>query len=155
MNRGSANDRKLAAIMVADVVGFSRLMERNESETFARLRRFREEITFPKIEEHGGRVVKTTGDGFLAEFGSAVAAVKCGIEIQRNVIEVESEQADADRIRFRIGLNVGDIIMDGEDVAGDGVNIAARLEPLSPADGMCIASSVREQIRDDLGVRFE
>jgi class 3 adenylate cyclase len=153
--RGSANDRKLAAIMVADVVGFSRLMERDESLTFARLRRLREEVTFPKIEEHGGRLVKTTGDGFLAEFGSAMAAVKCGIEIQRNVVEVEAEQADADRIRFRIGLNVGDIIIDGDDVAGDGVNIAARLETLSPADGMCIASSVREQIRDDLGVRFE
>lgn len=141
--------------MVADVVGFSRLMERDESLTFARLRRLREEVTVPKIEEHGGRLVKTTGDGFLAEFGSAMAAVRCGIEIQRNVIEVEEEQADADRIRFRIGLNVGDIIIDGEDVAGDGVNIAARLEALSPADGMCISSSVREQIRDDLGVRFE
>lgn len=141
--------------MVADVVGFSRLMERDESQTFARLRRLREEVIFPKIDEHGGRLVKTTGDGFLAEFGSAIAAVKCGIEIQRNVIEVESEHADADRIRFRVGLNVGDIIIDGEDVAGDGVNIAARLETLSPPDGMCIASSVHEQIRDDLGVRFE
>jgi class 3 adenylate cyclase len=141
--------------MVADVVGYSRLMERNESQTFARLRRLRDEVSCPKIEEHGGRVVKTTGDGFLAEFGSAMAAVMCGIQIQRNVIEVEEEQADADRIRFRIGLNVGDIIIDGEDVAGDGVNIAARLEALSPPDGMCISASVREQIRDDLGVRFE
>ncbi len=141
--------------MIADVAGSSRLMERNESQTFERLRRIREEVTFPKIEEYGGRVVKTTGDGFLAEFGSAIAAVRCGIEIQRKVIELEASQADVDRIHFRIGLNVGDIIVDGEDVAGDGVNIAARLETLSPLDGMCLSSSVREQIRDDLGVGFE
>jgi class 3 adenylate cyclase/TolB-like protein len=153
--QGSAPNRKLAAIMIADVAGFSRLMERDESLTFARLRRLREEVNFPKIEEHGGRVIKTTGDGFIAEFGSATAAVRCGIEIQRSVIELESGQTDSDRIRFRIGIHVGDILIDGEDIAGDGVNIAARLESLSPVDGICISSSVREQIRSDLGVSFE
>ena len=155
MTQGSAPRRKLAAIMIADVASFSRLMERDESLTFARLRRLREEINFPKVEEHGGRVIKTTGDGFLADFGSATAAVRCGIEIQRSVIELESGQAEEDRIRFRIGINVGDILIDGDDIAGDGVNIAARLESLSPVDGICISSSVREQIRSDLGVRFE
>src|SRR5512142_104390 len=155
MTQGSATTRKLAAIMLADVAGFSHLMERDESLTFARLRRLREEVILPRVEEYGGRVIKTTGDGFLADFGSATAAVQSGIEIQRSVIELESGQADSDRIRFRIGINVGDILIDGEDVAGDSVNIAARLESLAPADGICISSSVREQIRVDLGVSFE
>ncbi len=155
MIQGSIPSRRLAAIMIADVAGFSRLMERDESLTFARLRRLREEVSFPKVEEHGGRVIKTTGDGFLACFDSATGAVMCGIEIQRSVVELESAQADSDRIRFRIGINIGDILIDGEDVVGDGVNIAARLESLSPVDGICISLSVREQIRDDLGVKFE
>ncbi len=135
--------------MFADVAGFSRLMERNESLTFSRLRRLREEVNFLKVEEYGGRVIRATGDGFLAEFGSALAAVRCGLDIQRTVIELESGQAMADRIRFRIGINVGDVIVDGDDVAGDGVNIAARLEALAPVDGICVSSIVREQIRDD------
>ena len=155
LSQDSLVNRMLAAIMIADVAGFSRLMERNESLTFARLRRLREEVYFPKVDEHGGRVIKTTGDGFLAVFSSAVAAVKCGMEIQRSITDLESTQHDADRIRFRIGINVGDILIDGEDVAGDGVNIAARLEPLSPVDGICVSSSVREQIRGDLGIGFE
>lgn len=155
MTEGATTDRKLAAIMIADVAGFSRLMERDESLTFARLRRLREEINFPKVEDHGGRIIKTTGDGFLAEFGSATAAVRCGIDIQRSICALEAIRLNADRIQFRIGINVGDVIVDGEDVAGDGVNIAARLEPLSPVNGICISASVREQIRDDLGVSFE
>ena len=154
MSHDSATNRKLAAIMIADVAGFSRLMERDESLTFTRLRYLREDVTFPKIEEYGGRVIKTTGDGFMAEFSSAIAAVRCGIGIQRSVSELEAGQADSVRIHFRIGLNVGDIIIDGEDVAGDGVNIAARLEALSPLDGLCVSSSVHEQIRDDVGVAF-
>jgi TolB-like protein len=135
--------------MFADVAGFSRLMERNESLTFSRLRRLREEVNLLKVEEYGGRIIRTTGDGFLAEFGSAIAAVRCGIDIQRTVVELESGQAEADRIRFRIGINVGDIIVDGDDVAGDGVNIAARLEALAPVDGICVSSMVHDQIRDD------
>lgn len=143
--------RRLAAIMFADVAGFSRLMERNEALTFSRLRRLREEVNFVKVEEYGGRVIRATGDGFLAEFGSATAAVQCGLDIQRTVIELEQGQPTSDRIRFRIGINVGDIIVDGEDIAGDGVNIAARLEALAPVDGVCVSAMVREQIRDDLG----
>ena len=148
-------ERKLAAIMIADVAGFSRLMEHDESLTFARLRRLREEVAQPKVVEHGGRLIKTTGDGFLAEFPSATAALKCGIDIQRNVVSLEADRSVETRIRFRIGINVGDIIIDGDDVAGDGVNIAARLEPLAPTDGICISGYVREQIHDDLGVTFE
>ncbi|MES2197452.1 MAG: adenylate/guanylate cyclase domain-containing protein [Pseudomonadota bacterium] len=137
--------------MFADVAGFSRMMERNEALTFSRLRRLREEVNFLKVEEHGGRVIRTTGDGFLAEFVSAIAAVQCGLDIQRTVMELERGRAPSDRIRFRIGINVGDIIVDGDDIAGDGVNIAARLEALAPVDGICVSSTVREQVRDDFG----
>lgn len=148
-------ERKLAAIMIADVAGFSRLMEHDESLTFARLRRLREEVIQPKVGEHGGRLIKTTGDGFLAEFPSATAALKCGIDIQRKAVALEANRSAETRIRFRIGINVGDIIIDGDDVAGDGVNIAARLEPLARPDGICISGYVREQIHDDLSVSFE
>ncbi len=140
--------------MIADVAGFSRLMERDESRTFDRLAKLREQVAYAKVAEHGGRIIKTTGDGFLADFSSAIAAVRCGVEIQRSVVASEADHAEADRIRFRIGINVGDIIIDGHDVAGDGVNIAARLESMAPIDGLCVSSSVREQIRDDLGIVF-
>ena len=148
----SATERRLAAIMVADVAGSSRLMERDETSTFARLRQVREEVTHRKVGEHGGRLVKTTGDGFLAEFASATAAVRCALDIQRDMIAREAGRSPDTRIRLRIGINVGDIIVDGDDVAGDGVNIAARLEPLAPPDGVCISASVQEQLHDDLGV---
>jgi hypothetical protein len=141
--------------MIADVAGFSRLMEKNESLTFQRVHRLQEEVTHVKVRDYGGRIIKTTGDGFLAEFPSATEALKCGIDIQRTVVAQESAQPAEDRIRLRIGINVGDVIVDGTDVAGDGVNIAARLESMAPLDGLCISSSVREQIRDVLGVSFE
>ena len=144
--------RKLAAIMMADIAGFSRLMERDESATFARLQHLRDAITQPKIDAYGGRLVKTTGDGFLAEFASATAALQCALDIQRDLITHEAERNAAERIRLRIGINVGDIIVDGDDVAGDGVNIAARLEALAPPGGICISGTVREQIHDDLGI---
>jgi adenylate cyclase len=147
-----ATERKLAAIMVADVAGFSRMMERDESLTFARLRQLRDEVTHRKVGEHGGRLIKTTGDGFLAEFPSAADAVQCALDIQRDVVAREAERSVDTRIRLRIGINVGDIIVDGDDVAGDGVNIAARLEPLAPLDGICISAYVREQIHDELGI---
>src|SRR6476659_1647753 len=140
--------------MVADITGFSRLMEREESLTFARLRQLREEVTHCKVQQHGGRLIKTTGDGFLAEFASAVAAVRCAIDIQRDVVGREAVRSVDTRIRLRIGINVGDVIIDGDDVAGDGVNIAARLESLAPPDGICISAYVREQIHDELGTSF-
>lgn len=151
----ATHERRLAAIMIADVAGFSRLMELAESQTFERVRRMREEITNPTVEKSGGRIIKTTGDGFLAEFVSAIAALRCGIEIQRKLIALEADQPVETRIRLRIGINVGDIIIDGTDIAGDGVNIAARLESMAPVDGICISSMVHDQIRDDLGVVFQ
>ena len=146
--------RRLAAVMFADVAGFSALMERSESTTFSRLRRLREEVCAPIIEAHSGRFVKSTGDGFLAEFQSAAAAVRCGVQIQTETIGIEAAQLPGDRIHFRIGINLGDVIVDGTDIAGDGVNIAARLEGLSPVGGLCVSSAVFEQLRDDVGVSF-
>jgi adenylate cyclase len=140
--------------MLADIAGFSSLMERDESATFERVRSLREVLVAPKVAEYGGRVIKTTGDGFLAEFPSATAALRCGIEIQRQNHSDELSQAERDRIHMRIGINVGDIIIDGDDVAGDGVVIAARLEPLAPLDGICVSSTVREHIRQELGVEY-
>lgn len=152
----SADDetRRLSAIMLADIAGFSSLMERDELGTFSRVRSLRETLAAPTIGRHGGRVVKTTGDGFLAEFPSAIAAVKCGIELQRSIHACELERAVDTRLHLRIGINVGDVIVDGDDLAGDGVNIAARLEPLSPRDGLCVSGTVRDHIREDLGVEY-
>ena len=144
--------RKLAAIMMADIAGFSRLMERDESATFARLQHLRDAVTQPKIDAYGGRLVKTTGDGFLVEFASATDALCCAIDIQRDLTAREAERSTDDRMRLRIGINVGDIIVDGDDIAGDGVNIAARLETLALPGGICISGTVREQIHDDLGI---
>ena len=149
---GNGLEHRLAAIVVADIVGFSRLMERDEAVTFSRLRQLREEVTEPKIHAYGGRVIKTTGDGFLAEFTSAAAALRCAIDIQREAIAREGGRGSDARIRLRIGINVGDIIVDGDDVVGDGVNIAARLEALAQPDGICLSQTVREQIHDDLGI---
>jgi TolB-like protein len=147
--------RRLVAIMIADTVGFSRLMEQDESGTFARLRSLRDEIALPGVAAEAGTVIKTTGDGFLAEFPSAHAAMRAAIAIQRAMLAREVATPPETRIRLRIGVHLGDILADGDDIAGDGVNIAARLEPLAPADGICISAAVREQIRDDLGVVFE
>lgn len=141
--------------MVADIAGFSRLMELAESQTFTRARQVRDDITTPKVEEYGGRIIKTTGDGFLAEFASSAAALRCGIDIQRSLIALEADQPGETRIHLRIGINIGDIIIDGNDIAGDGVNVAARLEAMAPLDGLCISSMVHDQIRDDLGVAFK
>ena len=148
-------ERKLAAIMVADIAGFSSLMERDESATFERIKTLRDTLITPKVAEHGGRVIKTTGDGFLAEFPSATAALQCGISIQRHNQSREEALPAEDRIHMRIGINVGDIIIDGTDVAGDGVVIAARLEPLAPRDGICVSATVREHIRQELGIEYE
>jgi len=146
--------RRLAAVMVADIAGFSSLMEKDESGTFARVRTLREQLIAPRVAEHGGRIIKTTGDGFLAEFPSATSALRCGVEIQRANRAQEASRPEAERIHMRIGLNVGDIIIDGDDIAGDGVIIAARLEPLAPPDGICVSGTVREHIRQDLGIEY-
>jgi adenylate cyclase len=147
--------RRLAAILAADVAGYSRLMGADEEGTLTRLKAHRRHIMDPKIREHNARIVKSTGDGLLVEFPSVVDAVRCAAEIQRLMVHREAEMADDARIRFRIGINLGDIIVDGADIFGDGVNVAARLEGLAEPGGICISRVVRDQIRGKLLYPFE
>jgi adenylate cyclase len=147
--------RRLAAILAADVAGYSRLMGADEEGTHERLKAHRRELVDPKISEHSGRIVKTTGDGMLAEFPSVVDAVRCAAELQRAMIDREAGVPEDRRIRFRIGINLGDVIVDGDDIFGDGVNVAARLEALAEPGGLCISRMVRDQIRDKLSYAFE
>jgi adenylate cyclase len=147
--------RRLAAILAADVAGYSRLMGADEEGTLERLKALRRELLDPKIAEHHGRIVKTTGDGMLVEFASVVDAVRCAAELQRAMIDREAGMPEERRIRFRIGINLGDIIVDGDDIVGDGVNVAARLEALADPGGLCISRMVRDQIRDKLAYAFE
>jgi adenylate cyclase len=147
--------RRLAAILAADVAGYSRLMGADEEGTHERLKAHRRELIEPKIGEHSGRIVKTTGDGLLVEFPSIVDAVRCAAELQRAMIDREASIAEDRRIRFRVGINLGDVIVDGGDIFGDGVNVAARLESLSDPGGMCVSRMVRDQIRDKLPYAFE
>src|SRR5215469_13992114 len=130
-----AQTRRLAAILAADVAGYSRLMGQDEEGTHERLKALRRELLDPKIAEHNGRIVKTTGDGMLAEFASVVDAVRCAVEIQRGMTDREPELPEERRIRFRIGVNLGDVIVEEHDIFGDGVNIAARLEALAEPGG--------------------
>ncbi len=146
--------RRLAAIVVADVVGYTRLMERDEAGTHARLSELRAHLIDPKIGEQGGRIVRTAGDGMLLEFTSASAALRFSIDIQREMHARNRDAAPDLRLDFRIGINLGDIIVEGNDIAGDGVNVAARLETLAEPGGICVSASVREQLHDDLGVQY-
>ncbi len=147
--------RKLAAILVADVVGYARLMEADEAGTIARLRAIREELIDPKIAEHGGRVVKTTGDGMLAEFPSAVAAVRNAVEVQRALAERDAGVPEERRIVFRVGINLGDVVVEGDDILGQGVNVAARLEGLAEPGGLCISQKVYDEVAGKLDLAFE
>src|ERR1700730_13596202 len=147
--------RRLAAILAADVAGDSRLMGADEEATHERLKAHRRELIDPKISEHSGRIVKTTGDGMLAEFPSVVDAVRLAAELQRGIFDREIAMPEHRRIRFRIGINLGDIIVENDDIFGDGVNVAARLEALSDPGGLCISRVVRDQIRDKLPYLFE
>ena len=146
--------RRLAAILAADVVGYSRLMGCDEVGTLRALKAHRRELVDTTIAEHHGRIVKTTGDGLLLEFASVVDAVACAVHIQRNMISRNATVAHEKRIVFRIGINVGDIIIDGDDIYGDGVNIAARLETLCEPGGVCISRAANDQIRDKLSIAF-
>jgi adenylate cyclase len=148
-------ERRLAAILAADVVGYSRLMGADEAGTLARLKAHRRELTDPKIAEHHGRIVKTTGDGVLVEFPSVVNAVQCAVEIQREMARRNADAPKERRIEFRIGINLGDIIIDGDDIFGDGVNIAARLEGLAEPGGICISGDVHRQVRGKLEIGFD
>jgi class 3 adenylate cyclase len=150
-----ASTRRLAAILAADVAGYSRLMCADEEGTHERLKAHRRELVDPKISEHTCRIVKTTGDGMLVEFASVVDAVRFAAELQRAMIDREAGMPEDRRIRFRVGINLGDVIVDGDDIFGDGVNVAARLEALAEPGGICISRMVRDQIRDKLSYAFE
>jgi adenylate cyclase len=147
-------ERRLAAILAADVAGYSRLMGADEEGTLERLKSHRRQLVDPKIGEHRGRIVKTTGDGALVEFPSIVDAARCAVEIQRAMVDRNTDVPENKRIAFRIGVNLGDVIIDGDDIYGDGVNIAARLEALAEPGGICISRVVRDQIRDKLPYPF-
>jgi TolB-like protein/class 3 adenylate cyclase/Tfp pilus assembly protein PilF len=156
MNSGRERvERRLAAILAADVAGYSRLMGEDEEGTLAALKAIRSELADPKIAEHRGRIVKTTGDGLLIEFASVVDAVRCAVELQREMAARNTYVPAASRIEFRIGINLGDVIIDGEDIYGDGVNVAARLEALAEPSGICVSKVVRDQVRDKVDLGFE
>src|ERR1700726_1482337 len=148
-------ERRLAAILAFDVAGYSRLMGADEEGTLARLKAYRRELIDPNIAEHRGPIVKTTGDGLLVEFASPVEAVRCAGEIQRAMREREGSLPEDRRIEIRVGINPGDVIIDEDDVYGDGVNIAARLEALADPGGVVISSAVFEQVRDRVSDSFE
>src|SRR5215813_9166077 len=147
--------RRLAAILAADVVGYSRLMGRDELGTFASLRALRTELIDPKITEHKGRVFNSTGDGILAEFPSVVNAVASAIDIQRSVQARNGDSSDEGAIRLRIGIHVGDVIVEGDDLFGEGVNVAARLEGMAPPGGVVVSGTVRDHLGNRLDLCFE
>ena len=148
-------DRRLAAILAADIAGYSRLMGVDEEGTLRQLKAHRRELVDPKITEHRGRIVKTTGDGMLVEFGSVVDAVRCAVDIQRSMAERNTSVPGDKRIEFRVGVNVGDIIIDGVDIFGDGVNIAARLEGIADLGGICISDDAHRQIRGKIDISYD
>src|SRR5262245_37312965 len=153
--RERAMERRLSAILTIDVAGYSRLMGEDEAGTLERLMAHRGELIDPKIAEHHGRIVKLIGDGALVEFASVVDAVSCAVDIQREMAVRIKESPAGQRIELRIGINIGDIIVEGNDIYGDGVNVAARLEAMAEPGGICISRSVRDQVRDKIKLTFE
>ena len=147
--------RRLAAILAADVVGYSRLVRADEEGTLDRLKALRADLIDPKISEHRGRIVKLMGDGMLAEFSSVDDAVRAAAEIQQDVTVQNARLADSERIAFRVGINLGDVVIDGDDIHGDGVNVAARLEALAQPGGICVSGKVYEEIRDRTDLIFD
>src|SRR5438105_14853835 len=145
--------RKLAASLAADIAGFSRLMGMDEAGTAKALREHRAAID-PIVTGHGGRIVKTTGDGVLVEFPSIVAAVDCAIAVQKLMAERNADVPEDRRMLFRIGVNLGDVLIEGDDILGDGVNIAARLEGIAEPGGICISRQVYEQVFGKLAINF-
>jgi class 3 adenylate cyclase len=148
-------ERRLTTILAADVVGYSRLMGEEETGTLEALKRHRRELIEPKAAQYNGRTIKLMGDGTLMEFPSVVEAVSFAVEVQLAMAERNREVPENRRILFRIGINVGDVIVEGDDIYGDGVNIAARLETLAEPGGICVRRNVRNQIRDKLDLDFE
>ncbi len=148
-------ERRLSAIFVADVAGYSRLMGADEEGTHARLNEHLSALVYPEIEEHGGRIIRSAGDGILVEFASVVNAMRCAVAIQRGMITRNTDVPTEKRIEFRMGINAGDIIIEGGDIFGDGVNVAARLEALCEPGGICVSHRVREDTQDKLNIGFE
>ena len=148
-------ERRLAAILAADVVGYSRLIRADEEGTLDRLKALRNKIIDPKVAEHNGRIVKLMGDGMLAEFASVVDAVCAAIEAQRSITEHNAGLPEEKRIEFRVGINLADVVIDGDDIQGDGVNVAARLEGLADPGGICVSGGVYDQVRDRVDAPFE
>src|SRR6202008_2483005 len=147
--------RRLAAILAADVAGYSRLVGADEEGTLNRLRSVRAEVIDPKIPEHRGRIVKTTGDGLLVEFSSVVDALRCATEIQNAIAKGNAGTAAEKRFEFRVGIHQGDIVVEDGDIFGDGVNVAARLEGLAEPGGICISARVQEDATGRLDLAFE
>src|SRR5687767_926667 len=146
--------RKLVAIVAADVVGYTRLMEANEERTLGVLKQHRSEFFDPTIAKHDGRIFKTMGDGFLVEFSSVLNAARCAVKIQRGMFERNAGVPEDRHIKFRIGIHLGDIIVDGEDFYGDGVNMASRLEGLAGPGGIACSAVVRDQVGNKLELDF-
>ena len=151
----AAGGRKLIAVVYADMVGYSRLIGLDDAGTLRRLRTLRRALIDPAIREHGGRVAQTGGDSLLVAFDSIDGAVRCAVKVQQQVPVYDGDQPPDRRIRFRIGINIGDVIPDGTDLHGDGVNIAARLEAESPVGGICVSRTVRDQVHGRLDLPFE
>jgi TolB-like protein/class 3 adenylate cyclase len=147
--------RRLAAILAADVAGYSRLIGADEEGTLERLKAIRAELIDPKISEHRGRIVKTTGDGLLVEFASVVDALRCGTEWQRGMADYNTVVPSDNRIEFRIGINMGDVVVEDGDIFGDGVNVAARLEGLADPGGICVSARVQEDAEGRLDLTFD
>ena len=147
-------ERRLAAIMAADMVGFSRLVEQDQDGVLSRQRAHRAELIDSEIAKNRGRIVKTTGDGLLVEFGSAQDAVRCAIDVQAETGRRESGSADDTRIQYRIGVNIGDIVIDGDDIFGDGVNVASRLEGLAVPGGVAASDLVLQTVQDRIQEPF-
>ena len=154
MNQPRAQ-RRLAAILAADVVGYSRMIREDETGTLAQLKTLRKEVFDPRIAEHNGRIVKTTGDGVLVEFASAVDATECGIAVQRALTRRNEDVPEGHRIELRIGINLGDIIVDGDDIYGDGVNVAARLEGLCEVGEVYVSAAVHDQVEGKIAAGFD
>lgn len=148
-------NRKLAAIVSTDIVGYSRLMGADEAETLARMKAHRAELWDPQIKKHGGRLVGTAGDSLLVEFASAVSAVECSLALQAGMSEREAGQSEEKRMLLRVGINIGEVVVDGDDIFGDGVNVAARLEGIAPAGGICLSGKVHEEIAGKIDAAFE
>ena len=147
-------ERRLAAILLTDMVGYSRLMGLDEEGTISRQKAHRDEVFDPKVSQHGGRIVKSTGDGILVEFPSAVDSVKWAVEVQEDLAGRDADLPEDRRIQYRIGINLGDIVIDGEDILGDGVNVAARLEGLAEPGGICISGTIYDQLAGKLDIDF-